>query len=48
MHHNGGLHGDEEGLHGEFSPPAGCREELHIPPDLGMEMMEATNSFVEF
>ena len=48
MHHTGGRHGDEEGLQGELSPPAGSREELKIPPDLGMEMAVATDSFVEF
>ena len=48
MHQTRGLHGDEEGLQGEFSPPAGCREELQIPPDLGMEMTAATDSFVDF
>ena len=47
-HHTGGLHGDEEGLQGEFPSPAGCREELQIPPDLGMEMTAATDSFVDF
>ena len=32
----------------KISPPAGCREELQIPPDLGMEMMAATDSFMDF
>ena len=48
MHHTGGLHGDEEGLQGEFPSPAGCQEELQIPPNLGMEMAVAIDSFVEF
>ena len=48
MHHTEGLHDDEEGLQGEFPSPAGCRKELQIPPDLGMEMMAATDSSVEF
>ena len=48
MHHTGGLHGDQEGLQGELSPLAGCREELQIPPDLGMEMTAAIDSFMEF
>ena len=47
-HHTGGWHGDEEGLQGEFPSPTGCREELQIPPDLGMEMTVATDSFMEF
>ena len=33
---------------GMIYPPAGCREELQIPPDLGMEMAAATDSFVDF
>ena len=48
MHHTGGLHDDEEGLQGEFPSLAGCREDLQIPPDLGMDMTAATGSFVEF
>jgi hypothetical protein len=34
-HHSGGRHGDEEGLRWWFLSPAGCREELLDPPDLG-------------
>ena len=48
MHHTRGRHCDEEGLQGDLFPPTGCREELQIPPDLGMEMAAATDSFVEF
>ena len=47
-HHTGGSHGDEEGLQGDLSPPAGCQEELQTPPDLGMEMTAATDSFMDF
>ena len=48
MHHTRGLHGDEEGLQGDLSPPTGFQEELQIPPDLGMEMTAAIDSFVDF
>ena len=33
---------------GMISPPAGCREELQIPPDLGTDTTEAIDSFVDF
>jgi hypothetical protein len=34
-YHSGGWHGDKEGLRWWFPSPAGCREELLDPTDLG-------------
>ena len=39
--HPGGRHGDEEPS-GIDLPPAGCREQLHNPPELGFEMAAAS------
>jgi hypothetical protein len=43
-HHSRGWHGDEEGLRWWFPSPAGCREELLDPPDLGTTMVVAACS----
>jgi hypothetical protein len=44
-HHFGGWHGDEEGLRWWFPSPAGCREELLDPPDLGWMTAAAWSMF---
>src|SRR3954465_14220108 len=38
----------EKKASGMISPPAGCREELQIPPYLGSIVAAATDGFVEF
>jgi hypothetical protein len=44
-HHSRGWHGDEEGLWWWFPSPAGCREELLDPPDLGTMIEAACSMF---
>jgi hypothetical protein len=44
-HHSWGWHGDEEGLRWWFPSPAGFREELLDPPDLGTTTVAACSMF---
>jgi hypothetical protein len=46
-HHAGGKHGDEEDLRWRFLSPAGCREELLDPPDLGSTTAADHDVFLE-
>jgi hypothetical protein len=46
-HRAGGKHGDEEDLQWQFPSPAGCREELLDPPDLGSTTAVDRNVFLE-
>jgi hypothetical protein len=43
----GGKHGDEEDLRWRFPSPAGYREELLDPPDLGSTMAADRDVFLE-
>jgi hypothetical protein len=43
----GGKHGDEEDLRWWFPSPAGCREELLDPPDLGSMTAMDRDVFLE-
>jgi hypothetical protein len=42
-----GKHGDEEDLWWRFPSPAGCREELLDPPDLGSTTAADRDMFLE-
>jgi hypothetical protein len=46
-HRFGGKHGDEEDLRWRFPSPAGCREELLDPPDLGSMTAADRDVFME-
>jgi hypothetical protein len=46
-HRAEGKHGDEEDLRWRFPSPAGCREELLDPPDLGSMMAADRDMFLE-
>jgi hypothetical protein len=46
-YHTGGKHGDEEDLRWRFPSPAGCREELLDPPDLGSTTAADRDVFLE-
>jgi hypothetical protein len=46
-HRVGGKHGDEEDLRWRFHSPAGCREELLDPPDLGSMAVADCDVFLE-
>jgi hypothetical protein len=46
-HRAGGKHGDEEDLRWRFPSPAGCREELLDPPDLGSMTAADRDVFLE-
>jgi hypothetical protein len=46
-HRAGGKHGDEDDLRWRFTSPAGCREELLDPPDLGSTTAVDHDMFLE-